>query len=98
MAHVPNYYDKGDTVSLNALYYNKLGVLSDPSSAILKVIDPLGNQTMYTPTKDSIGIYHYDLATDLTDPSGYWQYRFEGTGAITSAEEFQFVLRETDFT
>lgn len=98
MPALPNSYDKGDTVSMNALYFKKDGTLGDPTSAVLKIKDPSGLQTSHSPVRDSVGTYHFDLVTDLTDQAGLWEYRFEGTGAITSAEEKQFWLRETQFS
>lgn len=98
MPALPNSYDKGDTVLMSALYYTATGALGDPSTATLKIKDPTGLQTSHTPTKDSLGAYSFPLVTSLSDPAGLWEYRFEGSGAITSAEEKQFWLRDTIFT
>lgn len=98
MPTVPRTYDPGDMISLNANFKNKLGALADPSSVVVKVRDPEGNQSSFTPVKSAVGVYYYDYVTEIGDPVGHYEYRFEGTGAITSAEEGAFVLRATEFT
>jgi uncharacterized protein YfaS (alpha-2-macroglobulin family) len=95
---VPKYYDKGDMVSLNAQFYKKDGTPGDPTSVILKIKDPTGVQLSPTAVRTDVGSFFYDLATDLMDPTGRWEYRFEGTGAVQTVEEGAFFLRETDFT
>lgn len=95
---VPKTYDPGDMISLNALFYKEDGTLGDPSSVALKVRNPLGLQATYTPTRLSVGSFKYDYQTDIGDPEGRYEYRFEGTGVITSAEEKSFFLNPTDFT
>lgn len=97
MPHVPKSYDKGDQIQLNAVFKKEDGTLGDPTTVVVKIIDPAGNQTEFTPERDDLGQYHYDLDTDLTFLDGYWEYRFEGTGAVTSAGEHQFYIRKTQF-
>ena len=98
MTPVPNTYDKGDTINLNARFYNKLGQLADPTSVTLKIRNPHGTITTPSPTHDGTGLYSFDLITALSDLTGRWEYRFEGTGAVTSAEERVFYLRGSDFS
>lgn len=95
---VPKTYDPGDMISLNAQFYNKGGDPADPTNVFLKVRSPLGLQATYSPTRTGTGSYYYDYNTDLTDPTGKYSYRFEGTGAVKSAEEKVFFLNPSDFT
>jgi hypothetical protein len=94
---VPKTYDPGDMISLNAQFYKEDGTVGDPTTVVLKIRSPLGLQNTYTPTHDGVGAYSYDYETDLLDASGRYTYRFEGTGAITSAEEKAFYLNPSDF-
>lgn len=98
MITVPKTYDKGDMVTLGANFYNTTKQLTDPTAVVLKVIDPEENQTIHIPVHDSIGTYHYDLDTSLTDLTGIWKYRFEASGTVTGAEEGAFYLRWSDFS
>lgn len=95
---VPKVYDHGDMITLSAVFYKKDGTLGDPTAVVLKIRNPLGVQSSQTPTRDSLGSYSFDFATTFSDPAGKYEYRFEGTGAITTAEEKSFVLRPTEFS
>lgn len=95
---VPKTYDPGDMISLNALFYKEDGSLGDPSTIVLKVRNPLGVQVSHSPVRLSVGSYKYDYQTAIGDPEGRYEYRFEGTGAITSADERAFFLNPTDFS
>ena len=93
-----NIYDKNDLVRLSATF-TVASVATDPTAISLKVQDPSGNETTYTyalaqVTKDGTGLYHYDLTIDET---GYWYYRWEGTGAVVSAAEAHLLVRRTEF-
>ena len=93
-----NIYDKGDLVRLTATF-TVSSVNTDPTAIALKVQDPSGNEATYTyalgkVTKDGTGLYHYDLSIDET---GYWYYRWEGTGAVVSAGEAHLLVRRTEF-
>lgn len=98
MVHVPKTYDPGDMISLHAQFYNKDGTVGDPTTVVLKIRNPLGIQTQFTPEHDDVGSYSYDLLTVLTDPSGRYEYRFEGTGNVTVAQEKAFFLNPSDFS
>lgn len=95
---VPKTYDPGDMVSLNAQFYKEDGTVGDPSVVVVKVKDPTGVQVSHTPTHVGTGTYKYDYQTNLGDPEGRYEYRFEGTGVITSAEEKAFFLNPSDFS
>lgn len=95
---VPKTYDPGDMITLNALFYKKDGTLGDPSAVVLKIRTPSGVQSSQTPTRDSVGSYSYDYSTSISSSPGRYEYRFEGTGAISTAEEKSFILRATEFS
>lgn len=98
MTAVPKTYDKGDTIRLGAQFYDEVGVLADPTDVELKIRNPIGSVSTPTVLRMSTGVYYYDLTTSISDPHGRWEYRFEGTGAVTSAEEAAFFLRRSDFS
>lgn len=95
---VPRTYDPGDMISLHAQFYNEAGQPADPTDVALKVRTPLGIQINYSPDHTGLGAFKYDLITSLTDATGKYTYRFEGTGAVTSAEEKVFFLNPSDFS
>lgn len=95
---VPKTYDPGDMITLTAQFYDRNGSLADPTTVVLKIRNPLGVQLPHSPTRSSPGSYYYDYDTALGDPTGRYTYRFEGTGAVTSAEEKVFFLNPSDFS
>jgi hypothetical protein len=91
-------YDKGDLVRLTATF-TVSDVNTDPTAVTLKIQDPSGNETTYTYalgqiTKTATGQYRYDLTIDET---GYWYYRWEGTGAVVASAEAHLLVRATEF-
>lgn len=87
-------YDKGDIVPLTATFRNAAGVLTNPTTVALTIIDPEGVEASPTPDNDSTGAYSHDLT--LTK-SGLWQYRWAGTGAVAEVEEGALYARSTRF-
>ena len=45
-------------------------------------------------TKEATGIYYQDVTLDDT---GIWYYRFEGSGAVVSADEGQLIVERSEF-
>jgi hypothetical protein len=93
-----NTYDKGDTIRLWA-YFKVNSVYTDPTAVTLRVKNAAGTVSVYTYalaeiTKSSTGIYYKDVS--LTD-DGIWYYRFEGTGTVAAAGEYQFEVRRSEF-
>ncbi len=71
------------------------GVLTDPTTVTLKVMDPEGNIDTYvygvsTVQKESLGVYYADI---IPDEEGEWNYRYEGTGTCTAVEEDSFLMK-----
>ena len=89
-------YMVGQAVRLSAVFSNSAGTAADPTTITCKVRNPAGTIASYTPTKDSTGNYHYDV-TIASDGNGEWLFRFEGTGAVTAAEESSFWVRDSAF-
>lgn len=95
---VPKTYDPGDMITLYAQFYDKDRNPADPTDCVLKIRNPLGVQQTFIPIHDGDGKYHYDFDTNLSYSTGRYTYRFEGTGAVTSAEEKVFFLNPSDFS
>jgi len=89
-----NTYDKGDLVRLTGTFTDPNGALADPTAVTLRLRNPLAVATTPATVKDATGVYHYDLTLDTV---GEWFYRWEGTGAVTTAEEASLYVRATQF-
>ena len=70
------------------------GVLTNPSSVQVRVLNPDGIETTPTPGLISTGIWGVDVVLDV---EGEWQVRFQGTGAVQVAAETTLVVRQTVF-
>ena len=83
-------YDIGDLVHLTAGFVDANGAQADPTTVQLTIKRPTGTDTV-TPTNTGIGAYYYDVP--ITE-AGTWTYRWAGTGAVTTAEEGSFTVRQ----
>jgi hypothetical protein len=95
------YYDKGDKVRLHATF-TVAGVLTDPTTITLIIRDPDAVDTTFTYalaeiTRGSLGYFYHDFIIPFTSTAGAWHYRFESTGAVTSAAEKTFIARSSHF-
>ena len=93
-----NTYDKGDMVRLYA-YFTVSGSYADPTDVTLKVKQPNSTITTYLyslaeVSKDSVGNYHKDVS--MTQTGQLW-YRYEGSGAVISAEESYLIISPSEF-
>lgn len=87
-----NSYGIGDRVKISATFRNSLGVLSN-TTVVLRLRTPAGVSSTPTPTNSSTGVYDYEiLLTGSNAQAGRWQYRFEGTGSVDSAEDGDFYV------
>ena len=84
----------------NVLDRNGVPIVSDPTTVVVEVTDPAGTTVSYTlgagqVVKDSVGNYHYDLATaGVTDAQlGYWIYTWQTTGTPQHADTNVFILK-----
>ena len=100
MTDVANTYDIGDLVRCSVTFTNAAGTPTDPTAIIGEFQDPSGNETSYTHgvdvelVKDDTGDFHFDV---VIDESGYWFYRFAGTGTVVAAAECFFIVRASEF-
>lgn len=90
-----NTYDVGDAATLKAKFTTAAGAAVDPTTVVLKVLDPDGTQSTPTPTNPAVGEYEY--VQSLTK-AGKWLYRFEGTGAAVAAGAGHLIVRTNPFT
>jgi hypothetical protein len=91
---------RGSTIVLaltNVKDSSGLAITLDPSTVTVKVTDPTPTTTDYTlgagqVVKDSVGNYHYNLATTGASALGYWVYTWITTGTPAHAEKNVFLL------
>jgi len=87
----------GKTITLSVSFYNKLGVLTNPTTITLKIRLPGGTVTTLTTaslTNVSAGIYTYDYK--ITQ-SGLHYYRFDGDGTVDTVEDGMFNVATSIF-
>ena len=89
----------GDSTRLSNDFKDVDGVLTDPTTIVLKVKDPSGTTDVYTYAsaqveRDATGQYHRDIAID--EP-GTWHWRWEGAGAIVAVDEDFFYVTRSAF-
>lgn len=77
-----NSYDVGNIAFITGTFTDSTGAPIDPETVVIKVKDPTGTVTSYTPVRVSTGIYTYNLSLTI---AGKYFYRFEGTGGATAA-------------
>lgn len=94
-------FDLGDAPRVIVTFRDFSGVLADPTTVTVKIKKGDGSivtklfGTDVEVVKDSAGIYHIDIDTDM---SGTWTVRGEGTGAVKAAIEQRFKVKESDFS
>lgn len=84
-------FDIGDLPRLEVTFRDAAGALANPGSVALRILKPDGTVITPTPTSDTIGVYYYDLSLDL---SGWWTYRFIGSGANQASDEGRLFVRK----
>lgn len=90
-----NDYDIGDQARLTGVFRaSSNDALVDPTEVTIKVRNPHDNEQSYTPVRDSLGVYHYDLPLTV---GGDWYYRFVGTGAVLAAGEGKLSVKRSAF-
>ena len=87
-------YDIGDMVRLTGTFTQNAAVV-DPSTISVKLLAPDATSSTYTYSggtvvRDSMGVYHVDVAPVL---SGTYRYRWVSTGTGAAAEEEWFQVR-----
>lgn len=90
-------YDIGSLVRISATFSSS-GAVTDPTAVVFKIKTGSGGTTTYTYgtdaalVKDSTGCYHVDWTTTV---SGVHSYRFAGTGAVITAGESSFTVKDS---
>ena len=90
-----NTYDIGDVVRLTGTF-TVSGSATDPTTITLKVKPGGGTLLSYTYaageiTKSTTGVYYKDIPITA---AGVWYYNWTSTGAVATAEEGFFFVRE----
>jgi hypothetical protein len=94
-------FDLGNGPRAITKFRDFAGVLTDPTTVKVKI--KKGNGTILPDkvfgtdvavVKESVGIYHIDLDTDV---HGTWTIRWEATGTVKAAIEQRFEVRRSDF-
>lgn len=85
-----NEHDIGDVVELEGKFTDVAGAPANPGAVALRVRKPDGSVLTPTPTSSVVGTWSATLSVDL---SGWWTFRFIGTGANAAAEEGRFFVR-----
>jgi hypothetical protein len=84
----------GDVEELTATFTDEDDTLVDPTTVVLRVLDPSGNTDTYTYalaqiTRDSLGVFYKDVTLD---EAGEWRYTWTSTGTGSGAEPGQIVV------
>lgn len=96
---VVNEYDKADDVKVKATFTAD-GELADPTDILLQVRQPSGVILNFhygvgaTVVRDSTGTYHANL---FINDDGRYDYRWAGSGSVTSSDRWYFIVRRSDF-
>lgn len=97
-----NNYMVGQAVRLSVAFKNASNVATDPTAVTVRYRNPAGTTTSKVygtdaeVIKDSTGNYHIDVSI-ASGQHGEWWHRWEGTGAITAADEAAFFVRNSLF-
>lgn len=93
---MPTAYDLGDKVRL-AVDFKVGATLTDPTTVTFKHRPPAGSTTTLVfgtdaeVVQDATGQYHVDLVLNVG--GGIWEYRWEASGSLVSAEQSQLFVR-----
>ena len=84
----------GNTARLSCTFTDETNQAADPTVVTVTIKPPDGPSSVFTPVRDGVGAYHYDLALTA---AGDYGYRFKGVGAIIaqSADNHFTVPRQT---
>jgi hypothetical protein len=95
-----NRYDDGQMVRVSASFRDLDDAPLDPDTVELRYKDP-STDTVHEQNypgnlqKDAIGEYYFDI--DTTDFSkGTWHYKWIGTGAVTAATSWAFIIKNEE--
>lgn len=90
-------FERDETIIIEVDIKTAAGVLTDPDSIVIYIIDSAGTTKVdgVAMTKDGVGEYHYDHTPGATDVLGLWKVRFKAvSGTRTSIADTEFYLIE----
>ncbi len=91
-----NKYHINSSIRVKATFSLE-GVETDPTSVILKIMNPNGDINSYDAgdlVHPSDGYYYKEILSDIV---GDWWYEFTGTGAVNAAEENHYIISHSKF-
>lgn len=103
-----NIYQFGQVAGVNVIFTLVAGgAPTDPTTVWLRVLDGAGIETTgeYTGgvsvgtipiTKNSVG--NYSAQITLSTVAGFWNYRWEGSGAVVAASEGRLQVTQSNFS
>lgn len=83
-------YDKGDNRRLSITFTDFNDTLADPTTVTAIITEPDGTVVNPAVVNDGVGLYHADFTFTK---QGRHLVRFEGTGAVVSAEQTDVYIR-----
>lgn len=95
-----NTYPIGTAIVLPVTFEDAVTAApGDPTSVLLRVMDPIGTEVDYTVALGNVshpatGTYQATIAPRIP---GIWRYRWEGKGAIVAASEGRFEVQPSLF-
>lgn len=97
-------HDIGDVVRTTATFTNTSGAATDPTQVTFRLRKPDGAVTVLGPasgvtggsgiTRTGVGAYYVDVTIDQ---AGFYDWRFEGTGAVTAAIDGELLGASSPF-
>ena len=90
-----------DLVRVGSAFRDQItGALADPTTVTFRTIAPDGTRTALVygvdaaVVRDALGEYRCDVELDA---DGRWRFRWEGTGALVTADEAELVVAVSPF-
>lgn len=91
-----NTYDVGTIVRVTATFKDISGTMTDPGAVMVTISKPDGTTVTGSATKDSTGVYHYDVDTTSWQ-GGIIGYKFVGASPAQVVGDTTFYLRDPGF-
>lgn len=84
-------FDIGDTAHIEITFVSLVtGLPENPTTVVLTIQAPDNTTSTPSPTNDSAGAYHYDLALTM---SGIYRFKWQGTGTVSAVEEGEIPVK-----
>ena len=96
-----SYYDIGDRPTVTATFTSVTGALTNPSTVVAMLRNPVGVETTITSpnaalVNSSTGVWVFTLPTAF-DTDGNWYVRIKGTAGLIAAAETTLAVRASNF-